>query len=62
MDQGFTGFGANPNRPRLMPRVKILHLDKYTLKFKLFNTELPVANALRRIIIAEVPTMAIDFV
>jgi len=32
------------------------------LKFELSNTELSVANALRRIIIAEVPTMAIEMV
>ncbi len=35
---------------------------RYTLKFELSNTELHVANALRRIIISEVPTMAIDIV
>ena len=45
-----------------MPQVTILHLDKYTIKFELTNTDLTVANALRRIIIAEVPTMAIDIV
>lgn len=32
------------------------------LEFDLLNVELPTANALRRIIIAEVPTMAIDIV
>lgn len=46
----------------MMPQVKILHYDKYTIKFELKNTDLTVANALRRIIIAEVPTMAIDIV
>ena len=41
-------------------KIKILHVDMYTIKFELQNTDLTVANALRRIIIAEVPTMAID--
>jgi DNA-directed RNA polymerase II subunit RPB3 len=45
------------------PQIRILPgSDRYNLKFELSNTELHVANALRRIIIAEVPTMAIDIV
>ena len=44
------------------PKIRILELSRYTLKFELTNTELSVANALRRIIIAEVSTMAIDLV
>lgn len=44
------------------PEVKILELSKYVIKFVLLNTDLSVANALRRIIIAEIPTMAIDLV
>ena len=42
--------------------MKILDVDHNTIKFVLSNTDLTVANALRRIIIAEVPTMAIDIV
>ena len=46
-----------------MPQIRILEpSSKYSLKFELSNTELYVANALRRIIIAEVPTMAIDII
>lgn len=42
--------------------MKILELSKYVIRFELLNTDLSVANALRRIMIAEVPTMAIDIV
>jgi len=46
-----------------LPQIKILEpSNRYALKFELSNTELHMANALRRIIIAEVPTMAIDIV
>lgn len=47
---------------RLPPIVKIISKEMNTLKFELTNTDLTVANALRRIIIAEVPTMAIEIV
>lgn len=45
-----------------MPRIKVLELQKYSIKFELLNTDLAIANALRRIMISEVPTMAIDLV
>ena len=50
-------FGELP-----FPKVTILEVDTYNMKFCLENTDLTIANALRRIIIAEVPTMAIDIV
>lgn len=49
---GFTG----------VPDIKILELSKYVMKFELLHTDLSVANSLRRIIISEIPTMAIDVV
>ena len=45
-----------------LPKIKVLDLQKYSIKFELFNTDLAIANALRRIMISEVPTMAIDLV
>ncbi len=44
------------------PVIRILELSNYVIKFELLNTDLSVANSLRRIIIAEIPTMAIDLV
>lgn len=44
------------------PNVEILELDRDHIKFVLHNTDLSIANALRRIIISEVPTMCIEFV
>ena len=44
------------------PELRIIESSRYNLKFEMTNTDLSVANALRRIIIAEVSTMAIDLV
>ena len=62
MPGAYTGPAENLNTfsAQRMPRVTILKLDSMTMKFCLENTDLTIANALRRIIIAEVPTMAID--
>jgi DNA-directed RNA polymerase II subunit RPB3 len=50
-------------KARPVPTIRILEgSGRYQLKFELANTELHIANALRRIIISEVPTMAIDIV
>ena len=46
----------------MVPTVKILNIDLNTIQFQLLNTDITVANALRRIIISEVPTLAIDIV
>lgn len=43
-------------------RVRIMEHSSYAIKFELNNTDLAVANALRRIMISEVPTLSIDIV
>ncbi|GAB4852937.1 DNA-directed RNA polymerases II, IV and V subunit 3 [Ancistrocladus abbreviatus] len=44
------------------PRVKIRELRDDYMKFELRDTDSSMANALRRVMIAEVPTVAIDLV
>eukprot|EP00002_Diphylleia_rotans_P035039 TRINITY_DN7597_c0_g1_i5.p1 TRINITY_DN7597_c0_g1~~TRINITY_DN7597_c0_g1_i5.p1 ORF type:complete len:271 (-),score=40.50 TRINITY_DN7597_c0_g1_i5:1042-1854(-) len=44
------------------PQFELKELKPTHLEFTLSNTDLSMANALRRIMIAEVPTMAIDIV
>ncbi|MCD9641217.1 45 kDa subunit of RNA polymerase II [Datura stramonium] len=44
------------------PRVKIREVKDDYMKFELRDTDASIANALRRIMIAEVPTIAIDLV
>jgi DNA-directed RNA polymerases I and III subunit RPAC1 len=40
--------------------IEILKLDDDEIVFDLVGVEPPLANALRRILIAEIPTMAIE--
>ena len=42
------------------PKVQILHIAAHEMRFILSETDTSVANALRRIMIAEVPTLAIE--
>lgn len=44
------------------PKIKIREVKDDYLKFELRNTDVSIANALRRVMIAEVPTIAIDLV
>lgn len=44
------------------PSVKISHADSQRVEFELSSVDLSFANSLRRVILAEVPTMAIDLV
>lgn len=53
---------ANQDRGKEV-QIRILEpSNRYNLKFEITNTTLGVANALRRTIISEVPTMAIEMV
>ena len=42
--------------------MKIMYLDEETIVFDLIGIDVSIANALRRILLAEVPTMAIESV
>ena len=44
------------------PKCKIISNESHTCVFELFETDTSVANTLRRLMIADVPTLAIDLV
>ena len=46
----------------ISPEIEILRIDQNEIRFVLSKCPLYLANALRRVMIAEVPTMAFDFV
>lgn len=54
---GYDGYGGEEG-----PRVNIRTFNNTTIDFVLSNTSLALANALRRIMLAEIPTIAIDLV
>ncbi|GMH51890.1 hypothetical protein TrRE_jg574, partial [Triparma retinervis] len=44
------------------PKCKIISSSQSSLSFELYDTDVSMANTLRRCMIAEVPTLAIDLV
>jgi len=44
------------------PKIKVTHAEKDLVKFTMTDTDVSVANALRRIILAEIPSLAIEIV
>lgn len=55
-------YNSNDMPHQRFPRVQMLHISPHEIKFILSDTDTSVANTLRRIMIAEVPTLAIDLV
>ena len=51
---------ADDLRETMPQQVVVNSLDENDMEFDLINTDPAIANALRRILIAEVPTMAIE--
>ncbi|KAJ8499189.1 hypothetical protein OPV22_009741 [Ensete ventricosum] len=56
------GAGASRTSYQRYPRVRIREMKDDYLKFELRDTDASMANALRRVMLAEVPTIAIDLV
>jgi len=49
-------------RTKRQPKIEIVEIKNDVIKFMLTKTDISVANALRRVMISEVPTIAIDLV
>lgn len=57
-----SGYESKSKPPPREPSIEILELTEELVKFKLSNTHLSMANSLRRVMLAEIPTMAIHWV
>ena len=55
-------MSANEDPRQRRPNIVVQDMTEDTIKFVLTGTDTSIANALRRVIIAEVPTIAIDLV
>lgn len=55
---------GSPITFRRIPQVSVLHAlsTKYALRLKLWDTDVSLVNSLRRVMMVEVPTVAIDLV
>ncbi len=54
--------GAEGGSRRICMKIKIINQNKDTIKFTLEDADVAFANAMRRIMMVEVPTMAVEFV
>ena len=56
------GFDNSMNLARYLEKmqIRVTSLDEYDMEFEIEGIDAPIANALRRIMLAEVPTMAIE--
>ena len=55
-------YALPPDQRARRPEVKVISLEENQMAFEVRKTDASVANALRRVIVAEVVTMAIDLV
>jgi hypothetical protein len=67
LDQTIPVYGQNETpsflaQLRAQMRVRVLHESDDDIEFELVHVDAPIANALRRVLLAEVPMMAIETV
>ena len=62
LGSGLANVSGLAKARKIEPKIVVKAISRYSITFELQNIDLAVANALRRIMISEVPTMAIDLV